>query len=45
LILGAHFAASTGALRANPSGERVMLAVLPFLNYSGDESQQYFMTF
>jgi TolB-like protein/DNA-binding winged helix-turn-helix (wHTH) protein/Tfp pilus assembly protein PilF len=42
LILAAHFARQRFALRAKPSGERVMLAVLPFLNLSGDESQEYF---
>jgi TolB-like protein/DNA-binding winged helix-turn-helix (wHTH) protein/Tfp pilus assembly protein PilF len=42
LILTAHFARQRSVLRANPSGERVMLAVLPFLNYSGDPGQEYF---
>jgi len=42
LILAAYFARQRFARRANPSGERVMLAVLPFLNFSGDASQEYF---
>ena len=42
LILAAHFARQRFARRANPSGERVMLVVLPFLNLSGDASQEYF---
>src|SRR6202049_1828448 len=42
LILAAHFARQRFALRANASGDRVMLAVLPFLNYSGAPGQEYF---
>src|SRR5580700_5904301 len=42
LIVGAYFARQRAARRANSSGERVMLAVLPFLNFSGDASQEYF---
>src|SRR4029077_19334282 len=42
LILAARFARQRFALRADPSGEKVMLAVLPFLNYSGDPGQEYF---
>src|ERR1700680_900366 len=42
LILAAHFARQRLALHANASGDRVMLAVLPFLNYSGDPGQEYF---
>jgi TolB-like protein/DNA-binding winged helix-turn-helix (wHTH) protein/Tfp pilus assembly protein PilF len=42
LILVGHIAHQRFALRAQPSGEKVMLAVLPFLNYSGDASQEYF---
>jgi TolB-like protein/DNA-binding winged helix-turn-helix (wHTH) protein len=41
LVLAARFARQRFALRADP-GEKVMLAVLPFLNYSGDPGQEYF---
>jgi TolB-like protein/DNA-binding winged helix-turn-helix (wHTH) protein/Tfp pilus assembly protein PilF len=41
-LLAARFARQRFALRADPSGEKVMLAVLPFLNYSGDPGQEYF---
>ena len=42
LIPAAYFARQRFAHRDNPSDERVMLAVLPFLNFSGDASQEYF---
>jgi TolB-like protein/thioredoxin-like negative regulator of GroEL len=43
LILAAYFARQLFPRRVNPSGgDRVMLAVLPFLNFSGDPSQEYF---
>jgi TolB-like protein/DNA-binding winged helix-turn-helix (wHTH) protein/Tfp pilus assembly protein PilF len=42
LILAVRFGRQRLALRAGPSGEKVMLAVLPFLNYSGDPGQEYF---
>jgi TolB-like protein/Flp pilus assembly protein TadD len=33
---------STRSSTSNPYGERVKVAVLPFLNFSGDASQEYF---
>ena len=42
LSVAAYFARPRLAPRANASSERVMLAVLPFLNFSGDASQEYF---
>jgi TolB-like protein/DNA-binding winged helix-turn-helix (wHTH) protein/Flp pilus assembly protein TadD len=42
LILAVQFARRRFTRPANPSGERVMLAVLPFANFSGDASQEYF---
>jgi TolB-like protein/DNA-binding winged helix-turn-helix (wHTH) protein/Tfp pilus assembly protein PilF len=42
LILGTYFARQRLALRTHPSGERVMLVVLPFVNFSGDAGQEYF---
>src|SRR5271163_4589478 len=42
LILAVQFARRRLTRPANPSAERVMLAVLPFLNFSGDASQEYF---
>jgi TolB-like protein/DNA-binding winged helix-turn-helix (wHTH) protein/Tfp pilus assembly protein PilF len=41
-ILIAHFAGQRFVLRANPTSEKVKLAVLPFLNFSDDSSQEYF---
>jgi len=42
LILAAYFVRQRFARRATPPGERVMLVVLPFLNFSGDANQEYF---
>jgi TolB-like protein/DNA-binding winged helix-turn-helix (wHTH) protein/Tfp pilus assembly protein PilF len=42
LILAAYFARQGFARRASPPSKKVMLAVLPFLNLSGDASQEYF---
>jgi TolB-like protein/DNA-binding winged helix-turn-helix (wHTH) protein/tetratricopeptide (TPR) repeat protein len=42
LTMAAYFVRQRFAPRTHPSGERVMLAVLPFLNFSGDANQEYF---
>jgi len=38
----AYFGGSRSRVRPQPSGERLMLAILPFQNLTGDTSQDYF---
>lgn len=42
LAAGGYFSRDVGRKGASPRPERVMLAVLPFVNLSGDRDQEYF---